>query len=188
MIANSLAIMFLTAIVFILLYVLMVKPKHLGVKFSNGNPPIIAWVNAPSIDATEQQRTVVFPNNDYCVIPEGMRGHFVTVFDWQVPLEIDGVQYILTLPKHTRTDFASIPRFMHSLLSPLNNTVYAAIVHDYLYRNPADPVAAAIKRDTADRIFYWGMRARGVWKITAGVMYLGVRVGGIWSYKRNLRV
>ena len=92
---------------------------------------------------------------------------------------------VLTVPKLSATDFASIPRLLHSLISPLNNTIYAAILHDYLYRDPQDPVANAIDRATADRMFYWGMRARGVWRVTAGIMYLGVSLGGKGSYVRR---
>jgi len=175
----------LAAIVALLLLVTLIKPKHLVVKFSNKNPPIFAWVNAPSADATELQRTVTLTTGDIYLIPSGSRGHFVTVFDWHIPLVIDGTPHSLTIPKLFATDFASIPRLLHSLLSPLNNTIYAAIVHDYLYRNPANPIAAAVKRDTVDRVFYWGMRVRGVWKVTACVMYLGVRVGGASSYRRS---
>ncbi|MBK9111383.1 MAG: DUF1353 domain-containing protein [Nitrospira sp.] len=58
------------------------------------------------------------------------------VFDWHVPIVIDGVEHKLIIPKLATTDFASIPRILHSLISPLNNTIYAAILHDYLYRDP----------------------------------------------------
>lgn len=176
---------FLVVTIALLLLCVLIKPKHLGVKFSNKNPPSFAWVNAPSIDATDLQRTVTFPTGDTYLIPSGSRGHFVTIFDWHIPLVIDGTSYSLIIPKLFATDFASIPRLLHSLLSPLNNTIYAAIVHDYLYRNPTNPIAAAIQRDTVDRVFYWGMRVRGVWKITAGIMYLGVRIGGSSSYIRG---
>lgn len=83
------------------------------------------------------------------------------------------------------TDFASIPKILHSLLSPLNNTIYSAILHDYLYCNPTDANASAVARPEADRAFYWGMRACGVWRVTAGLMYLGVRLGGRRSYRRG---
>ena len=63
----------------------------------------------------------------------------------------------------------------------------AAILHDYLYRNPVDEFARSLPRETVDRVFYWGMRARGVWRLTAGFMYLGVRIGGWVSYKRMPR-
>lgn len=161
-----------------------VKPKHIGIGFTR-IPPVVARVNAPSRDATDQQRAIQLPTGDTYVIPARSRGHFVVVFDWTVPVTVDGEKARLTVPKLSTTDFASIPRVLHSLISPLSNTVYAAILHDYLYSDPRDAFAAKLSRHAADRIFYWGMRARGVWRLTAGVMYLGVRAGGASSFKRS---
>lgn len=161
-----------------------VKPKHIGTRFTRV-PPVVARVNTPSANATSEMRRIELPTGDDYLIPAHSRGHFVLVFDWQVPVRIEGKPLIITVPKLSTTDFASIPRPLHSLISPLNNTIYAAILHDYLYRDPKDPVARSIDRATADRMFYWGMRARGVWRVTAGLMYLGVRFGGAGNYIRR---
>ena len=163
---------------------LFVKPRHLRIRFTK-RPPVVARVNTPSQNANFKQRTVYLPTGDKYVIPEGCRGHFVMAFEWKVPVFVSGKSIVLTIPKLATTDFASIPRVLHSLLSPLNNTIYAAIVHDYLYRDPIAPSAAAIDKDTADLILYWGMRARGVNRMTAGLIYLGVLIGGRSSYKRS---
>jgi hypothetical protein len=171
------------ATIVILLLAYFTKPKHLAVRFTK-IPPVVARVNTPSTNANEKQRTVNLPTGDNYIIPSNLRGHFVLVFDWQLSLEIDGTPQNLIIPKLSTTDFASIPIFLHSLISPLNNTVYAAIVHDYLYRNPQDKYSHDLPRETIDRIFYWGMRVRGVTRITAGVMYIGVRIGGKESYQR----
>ena len=170
-------ILFLSAIAY------LIKPRHVGIRFSR-TPPVIARVNAPSKGATDEQRVISLPTGDLYQIPACVRGHFVMVFDWNVPIVIDGVTHELIIPKLGTTDFASIPRILHSLISPLNNTIYAAILHDCLYRNPIDEFARSLPRETVDRVFYWGMRARGVWRLTAGFMYLGVRSGGWISYKR----
>ena len=176
---------FTFAILFALVvFAWLIKPSHVGTRFTK-TPPIIARVNTPSANATRERRLIELPTGDTYTIPAGSRGHFILVFDWQVPVRVDGQSLVLTIPKLTTTDFASIPRIMHSLISPLNNTIYAAILHDYLYRDPKDPSAAALARETVDRMFYWGMRARGVWRPTAGLMYLGVRLGGASSYKRT---
>lgn len=161
----------------------LVKPKHIGTRFTR-TPPVLARVNSPSREATEAMRQIVLPTGDRYEIPIRSRGHFVLVFDWHVPVRVDGKSFVVTVPKLSTTDFASIPRLLHSLISPLNNTIYAAILHDFLYRNPNDPEVRAIDRATADRMFYWGMRARGVWRVTAGIMYLGVRLGGGGNYIR----
>jgi len=163
----------------------LIKPKHIGTRFTK-TPPVLARVNTPSADSTPGQRQIELPTGDTYTSPAGSRGHFVLVFDWQVPVRVADQSFVLTIPKLTTTDFASIPRLLHSLISPLNNTIYAAILHDYLYRNPKDPRAASLDRETVDRMFYWGMRARGVWRPTAGLMYLGVRLGGTSSYKREV--
>jgi hypothetical protein len=160
------------------------RPRHLGVRFTK-MPPVLARINTPSDDATDTMRRVDLPTGDSYTIPARSRGQFVTVFDWPVVVLMGDARVRLTVPKLCTTDFASIPRPLHSLISPLTNTIYGAILHDYLYRAPADPVAHAISRKDADRIFYWGMRMRGVRRTTAGLMYLGVRLGGRGSYRRS---
>ena len=161
----------------------MTKPRRLPIYFTKV-PPVMARVNTPSKKATEKQRTINLPTGDNYVIPLGVRGHFVMVFDWRVSIEINGKRHYIVVPKLSTTDFASIPRVLHTSISPLNNTIYSAILHDYLYRNPEDFFFHALPRKTIDRIFYWGMRVRGVKRVTAGIMYLGVRIGGVASYQR----
>ena len=163
----------------------LIKPEHVGTRFTR-TPPVVARVNAPSADAKPESLLLTLPTGDQYTIQPGSRGHFILVFDWKVPVRIKGKGVVLTVPKLSTTDFASIPRLLHSLISPLNNTIYAAILHDYLYRDPQDPFASSLDRKTVDRMFYWGMRARGVWRPTAGLMYLGVRLGGISTYKRSV--
>jgi hypothetical protein len=162
----------------------LIKPKHVGTRFTR-TPPVVARVNTPSIDASDEMRRIELPTGDLYTIPPRSKGHFILVFDWKVPVRVDDASVVLTIPKLATTDFASIPRILHSLISPLNNTIYAAILHDYLYRDPQDLFASSLDRATVDRMFYWGMRSRGVWRPTAGLMYLGVRLGGSSSYKRT---
>lgn len=163
----------------------LIKPEHVGTRFTR-TPPVVARVNAPNADAKPEMLLLKLPTGDQYTIQPGSRGHFILVFDWKVPVRINGKGVVLTVPKLSPTDFASIPRLLHSLISPLNNTIYAAILHDYLYRDPQDSFASSLDRKTVDRMFYWGMRARGVWRPTAGLMYLGVRLGGSLSYKRSV--
>lgn len=170
----------------ICLVAVLIKPKHIKIPFS-ATPPVVARVNAPSFGATEKQRTVHLPTGDKYIIPAGSHGHFVMVFEWEVEVWLDGHEDKIVIPKLATTDFASIPMYLHSLISPLNNTIYAAIIHDYLYRDPEAANAGVIDKATADRIFYWGMRARGVKRLTAGLMFLGVWLGGKSSYVRMRR-
>ena len=101
----------------------LIEPRHVGIRFSR-TPPVVARVNAPSKNATDDQRVISLPTGDTYQIPACVRGHFVMVFDWHVPIVIDGVEHKLIIPKLATTDFASIPRILHSLISPLNNTIY----------------------------------------------------------------
>ena len=169
---------------FLLVLAWAVRPAHVQIRFTR-IPPVVARVNRPSRGATAEQRRVVLPTGDLYIAPEKSKGHFVMVFDWQVPCRLHGRICVLTVRKLSTTDFASIPQLFHSLISPLNNTIYSAIVHDYLYADPNDPLAASIDRATADRLFYWGMRARGVWRVTAGLMYIAVRLAGAHAWKRT---
>ena len=60
-------------------------------------------------------------------------GVFKLLEDWEVELS-NG--YKLLVPKGYETDFASIPKFLHSFISPLHTGLReAGIVHDYLYDN-----------------------------------------------------
>ena len=167
----------------ILLIAHAARPKHMNVRFTK-TPPVLARINTPSANADERMRLVRLPTGDTYTIPARSRGQFLSVFEWAVPIRIDGRRMTFRVPKLSTTDFASIPRPLHSLISPLTNTIYGAILHDYLYRQPQDPIASKISRQDADRIFFWAMRVRGVHRITAGLMFLGVRLGGGKSYVR----
>lgn len=160
----------------------LLKPKFSYVDFMD--VPGFARINTPKEDWNDDQRTRQLPNGDSYLIPNGKKGHFVMLYDWVVSCRFATEDVILTVPKGSTTDFASFPRILHSLISPLNNTIYAATLHDYLYRNPDNPAASSVNRSDADRVYYWGMRACGVWGITAIIMYIGVRLGGRLSYKR----
>lgn len=166
----------------ILLASLFVKPRHIHIDFPF--PPGFARINTPREDWDATRRTVSLSNGDRYIIPEKAKGHFVLLHDWHVECGSGKNKVTYCLPRGASTDFASIPRILHSLVSPISNSVYAAVLHDYVYRNPSDPVAKSTSKSDADRLFYWGLRACGVNRITAGLMFIGVTVGGKASYKR----
>lgn len=162
-----------------------IEPDGVYVDFKNVVPGF-ARTNTPRKDWNEKLRTRMLPNGERYVLPpyEEMKGHFVQLHDWTISCKMDGKEIFYTIPKGQGTDFASIPAALHSLISPLSNSVYAAVLHDYLYRSPEDPVAKAMTRHEVDRIFYFGMKACGVKRLLALLMYWGVRLGGKSSYKR----
>lgn len=175
----------LIVLIVLLILFIVYSPKHVKIKLSNSNPPILAWINSPSENATVNQRQVKLPYGVVYSIPERSSAHFVLVFDWEIETDIDYLKVYLIIPSKFATDFASIPKLLHWLISPLTNTVYAAIIHDYLYRNPEDLNAKAISKAQTDCAFYCGMRLIGVKRVTACLMYWAERLFGGSSFIRS---
>lgn len=85
------------------------------------------------------------------------------------------------VPKGFITDYASIKVFHNLLLFPVYALFatygnYAATIHDYLYS------MGTRSRSECDDIFYKALRAEGVARWRARLMWLGVRIGGKSSY------
>ena len=73
------------------------------------------------------------------------------------------------------TDFASIPRYLWSILPPVGLYTKAAVVHDYLYKNG---FTLKYDRKFCDKIFLEAMQVLGVGKEARYSMYCGVRIFG----------
>lgn len=84
----------------------------------------------------------------------------------------------ITVPKGFITDFASIPRFLWSVLPPAGGYGKAAVVHDYLYRTPG-----AWTRGEADAVLKEAMEVSGVGWFTRQTIWLGVRTGGHFVFR-----
>ena len=89
-----------------------------------------------------------------------------------------------TVPTGTRTDGASIPRFLwrvcgHPLMAP---RVYAALVHDWLY---GVGWQMGISRKEADEIYYRLLRHFGVAVWRAGTEYHALRWFGGSHYPKG---
>ena len=102
----------------------------------------------------------------------------VLMEDWHVD---DVCGYRFTVPSGTRTDGASIPRFLwrvcgHPLQAP---RVYAATLHDWLYGG----AELGITRKEADRCYYALCRHFGIpwWK--AKTEYYALRWFGASHYR-----
>jgi len=103
-------------------------------------------------------------------------------YDTDVPLK----DRRIVMPCGFVTDFASIPRFLWTLISPTTGLLggdygKAAVVHDRLYRTPG-----LATRGQADRVLLEAMRFLGVPWHVRWTIYAGVRVGGHSSYKGGL--
>jgi hypothetical protein len=97
------------------------------------------------------------------------------------PITYYGVPGIgnITVPEGFDTDFASVPRlpFMFMLLG--DRADYAAVLHDYIYRN------AQYSRDIADAAFRWVAEQEGMGWLARWAMWSGLRIGGYWSYDQR---
>lgn len=97
--------------------------------------------------------------------------------------------YNLIIPSGFWTDFASIPKVIQNILSPLDSHLRAAVLHDYLYYKQElnyDP----IKRAFADKLFLDGMKTCGTGLIKRNIMYYAVRSFGwiAWNKYKNDRI
>ena len=93
---------------------------------------------------------------------------------------IDAIQFesstgrVITVPAGYRTDFASVPRFFHRIVSPVGRHGKAAIVHDWL----CDESPKTTDYWQAAEIFDEAMEALGVSRIRRKIMVAAVVVGG----------
>lgn len=85
---------------------------------------------------------------------------------------------IFEVPALFRTDLASIPRIMRSLVPQVGAHIQPAIVHDYIYAGNGDWT-----REEADQMFLDGMEYVGVGYIKRYTMYWAVRAAGGLSWK-----
>ena len=81
------------------------------------------------------------------------------------------------------TDLAST-----GIFSPLNKTMYPAVLHDWLYYNQTLG-SQSITRKKADKIFLQGMKTTKTNYFKMKMYYYGVRVGGwkAWNKYKNDR-
>lgn len=86
------------------------------------------------------------------------------------------------VPASFVTDFASVPRVLWRLIPPWGPYSRAAVVHDYLYRG-GRLGGQYVTRAFSDRLFYAHMRALGVCRLKAWVMWAGVRLGGFRAWR-----
>ena len=78
------------------------------------------------------------------------------------------------------TDFASIPRAFHFIISPFGKHAEAAVIHDWLYTlgTPKDRKG----RRVADKAFVRALKLLEVSWFTRVIMYWAVRLGGAGGY------
>ena len=104
----------------------------------------------------------------------------VLMEDWHIDY-VGPLRTGIVVPGGTRTDGASIPRFLwrvcgHPLQAP---RVYAATLHDWLYEHGAE---LGITRKEADRCYYALLRHFGVAAWRAKTEYYALRLFGAGHY------
>ncbi|MGH8418051.1 MAG: DUF1353 domain-containing protein [Pseudomonas sp.] len=90
----------------------------------------------------------------------------------------------ITVPQGFKTDFASIKMLHNAFLFVLFALVsgygnYAATVHDFLYSY------GQVTRKEADAVLYRALRAEGVARWRAWLMWAGIRIGGAKQYTQT---
>ena len=86
----------------------------------------------------------------------------------------------IAVPKGFVTDWASVPRILHTVLPPRGRYSKAAVLHDFLYKTHYQD-----NRKACDKLFYEAMGVLGVkwWK--KKMLYRGVRVGGWLAWNKH---
>lgn len=97
----------------------------------------------------------------------------------------DPLHGAITVHAGARTDGASIPRALWTLVGPPmrdSRVTSAAIIHDQLYATCG--ICGRLKRADCDDVFYRALRAAGCPKHRAWLYWLGVRLGGWIGWRR----
>ncbi len=96
-----------------------------------------------------------------------------------IHIMIDKKKY--TVAKGFKTDLASIPRPIWSIMSPAHSSLMRpAIVHDWFYKQTCE-----FDRAQTDLIFYHMLKNDGISDARASLMYYAVRLFGAQFYKDN---
>ena len=96
-------------------------------------------------------------------------------------------QYITSNVGDT-TDFASIPKWLHSIWSPTGDHGKAAVIHDKIYRTPAlinEATGKSFTKEDADLLFLIGMEILGVSWFKREAFYYAVKFGGNKAWESN---
>jgi len=78
----------------------------------------------------------------------------------------------IIVPRGTKTDFASTPKWIHWLYPPQGKYSKASIIHDYMYNNKTDT------RLICDAVFYDAMKDSKVNFFTRWIFFISVRIFG----------
>jgi hypothetical protein len=124
-----------------------------------------------SIEETIKARVAAFPFDLDLRYQDGES------FMLLAPFEYRGRGICVRMEAGETTDFASIPKALRWLISPMGRHGRAAVAHDHCYRT------GEYSRIASDAFFLEAMTKSGVWRPLRWVIYFGVRYGGRSSYQ-----
>lgn len=122
------------------------------------------------------------------LVARSVRGPRGRAFRTAAPLDVavDGLRY--RAPADLATDLASVPRVFRAVFDRLGPLLEASVIHDAAYRRKllrfrpgrsgGQWAAAGLTRAEADRMFHFLLRAAGVGRLRAWLLYRAVRIGG----------
>ena len=125
-------------------------------------------------------------SNTLKLIPQPDGELYLVAEDYEVYVECKDYKGNIIIPAGFRTDLASVPQVIWSLIPPFGKHSYGAAIHDYLYANNRKAVNGVFNfsRANCDEIFYNKMRHYQVGKLKARTMWLAVRAFGWQFYKK----
>lgn len=137
----------------------------------------IAWIQAGSGQYSHEEelplKLLIAPGGEWCCKPVRVRTIELVWYK-------DAVTYI-EIPAGFKSDLASVPRVLWSVLASPWDLALPALFHDLLYAQQI------VKRRVADQTLLSMMEDRGVpWPIRWTV-YLGVRLGGWVAWRKHAR-
>lgn len=94
----------------------------------------------------------------------------------------DSASNEIIVSRYFVTDFASIPRFLWSLLPKWDGYGMPAVVHDYLYWEQQGH-----NRYTADNVLLSAMKDQSVTKWKCVVIYYALRLFGFFAWRSNAK-
>ena len=120
--------------------------------------------------------------------------HWMVAQDWAY--EIDGEHYVI--PAGFQFDGASIPKFLHTWLSPTGVLLMGGLVHDYAYkyetllRAGKNETMGVIDQKKADEIFRDINIEQNGFHFLNNLAYWALRIGGFMAWnghrKRNCKI
>ena len=114
--------------------------------------------------------------NDLKVLLSGNK--VITLEQIEFYIEINGVRKNFFVPQFYKSDLASIPRILWTVIPPFGKYNKAGLCHDFMYEG-------VVSRSEADLGFKQLLIANDVNIILANLMFLGVRLFGKSRYKRK---